>query len=536
MAIPVLGLDENPLLHQMFVDFAPARIFYLQIIFILFVIVSVFYSVKKSKRVVFQPAFWVVLGWTFIYSLPSVVFAGNILRGLESPFYFFFVLFFPPAVLSVWLNILSRRLVGRLDPISPSGNADFLPLVILGIVACSIVFYWLYRVPFECTAGWSLIFDPERMLLAREIAGKLVVEPGTSRLIGAFVNVIAPLLIFVYLNKIYSLAQRGGQYSITGAAFLSLVVVASYAAILITGTKGSLIPTLGTCLVGFLLMPAGWGRKLIAVALVLVFFLGSIAYLQAVTTTERTGPRYQAGACVARFNVCSQGARLIESASARGTRGILGSPDGLQPIIQDFKNFCGVEIKNTKSESSQSVIVESHGGGWDALVTRAFKVPLQVASWYYLWVLNNGEIGLNSVPIISRINGSENIAKDVYKNYGTIYSGGDLTSTSTAPTSFLIAYPILMGPFGFFVSILFLLVFDGFFAFALRWAPGVYLYAFSGLSAAVSYHFLNADFFTVLGSHGGLALSVIVFLVAMRFRFFGNTRRFSEGGARGQAN
>jgi hypothetical protein len=46
---------------------------------------------------------------------------------------------------------------------------------------------------------------------------------------------------------------------------------------------------------------------------------------------------------------------------------------------------------------------------------------------------------------------------------------------------------------------------------------GALLYGYIGLMAMLAYHFINSDFFTVLGSHGGVAAFAICFLLSMLF-------------------
>src|SRR5690606_4849610 len=123
------------------------------------------------------------------------------------------------------------------------------------------------------------------------------------------------------------------------------------------------------------------------------------------------------------------------------------------------------------------------------------------------------------LPFARRLFGeSLNMPALVYQKYGTIYSKGDKTSTSTAPTSFLLYYPSYLGWFGLFAALSALVVWDFIYSFfALRLDDRLFPVA-AGIAAITSMNFMSSDFLTVLISHGGAVglLFVIVFVLLGR--------------------
>ena len=138
-----------------------------------------------------------------------------------------------------------------------------------------------------------------------------------------------------------------------------------------------------------------------------------------------------------------------------------------------------------------------------SIVYRACVTPIQVASWHYQYVSDYGSPGVYALPFALKIFGSSiNMPNKVHLIYGSIYSGGDVTSTGTAPTSFIMAYPAYLGFAGVILALMALLVFDaiasltiGGLSDSLRWA-GI------GLVTVGCINFMLSDFGTTLLSHG----------------------------------
>lgn len=498
--------------------FAPGVIAVIQFLGLAVLLTMVLVSVKRSRSVFYRPIFWVIVGWVIVYLLPSIFYGGNLVAGLPNSSYFLIILNATPIALVFWLVLSEPGSKARGGEVFHQRNIESFSIVAMGLVVLVIVGVWMYQIPFQCSAGWALIFDPERMLLAREVAAKLSNKSNTWRLIGVYVNVVAPFLVFMCGVKLVEYVNGSWMRNMHKIIVLMLLAIVSYSVIFLTGTKGSLFVFFIASTVTMGVMSIGWRSKFTAIACVGLLGLASVFFLQLVTASERLVHSYPFGACVAGFDACQEGAELIVSATARNQVGILGSSDDAQSIVESFEEACHVQVTAqviglgvSGGVSSSGVPIEEHLRGlWE----RAFAVPLQVASWYNLYASEHNQFDINSIPVISRINNGPSAAKEVYQQYGVFYSKGDITSTSTAPTSFLIAYPALMGSTGLLVALALLVVFDGVATLMLRQVRGSLLYGFAGLSAVVAYHFLNGDFFTVLGSHGGLAFLILVFVFA----------------------
>jgi hypothetical protein len=118
------------------------------------------------------------------------------------------------------------------------------------------------------------------------------------------------------------------------------------------------------------------------------------------------------------------------------------------------------------------------------------------------------------IPLFGNVFGSPvNIPQRVYEKYGVVYSAGDRTSTSTAPTTFIFSYPAFVGLSGLLFAIAIIVILD---AISLRIhsiSPAVVGYAANGFFAVVSFSLLVSDFFTVMFSHGAIPGIALLFIL-----------------------
>lgn len=528
----VVNLVNNPLLTSgVGYALASEEILSIQISCLVIFIALIALASKKSRGVRSLPSFWVAVGWGGVYLIPSILLGGNVMVGMPDPFPFLLIINAIPIALATWLLFYSHFVGGRDIASNLKPETECRSLILLGSGALIIVIVWLCSIPFNCTAGWALIFDPERTLLAREVSGKLSNTPIISRMIGAYVNVVAPLFIFLGGFGLIRLARQGKLRAAISAVVLAGLMCASFLSLFLTGAKSNVLPLLVLCTVAVVLMPLSNVMKLFAAAVITLFVIGSIVLFQGMIQEARPSERYMAGRCMASFGTCEEGRVLIETASARGSHSILGKSNNISYAAKEFEASCNLELRlgqggaNRGLHKNTDIDVDLNvDTTLDGLLTRAVKVPFQVAAWYYLWGIEVGQTGLNAIPIIGRFYGNVNVAKEVYQRYGAIYSSGDITSTSTAPTTFLIAYPALMGWLGFFLAIAFLVLFDFVCVLFLRKIAPPLSYGFAGLAAVMAYHFLNTDFFTVIGSQGGFAFIALALFTALLYRPYGVIR------------
>jgi hypothetical protein len=139
----------------------------------------------------------------------------------------------------------------------------------------------------------------------------------------------------------------------------------------------------------------------------------------------------------------------------------------------------------------------------EGLGVRFFRVPLQVAAWHYLYVTEHHSYGWGVIPFVGKFYDVQNLAEQVYKAYGYTYSGGDLTSTSTAPTTFIISYGAHLGWTGVFLALSLLILLD---AFSVKLVNGLFSpikFAAFGFLGTVAINMMSSDIFTIMFSHGG---------------------------------
>ncbi len=524
-------LDNNVLLDHLSISFASIEYLGFQLVCLVISVGLTFFAIRRCRGTYFSLSFWVLAGWIVVYLLPSIFLGGNFVAGLVNPWGFFLTVCGVPVCLAAWISFGPYKNLNISTSTNQPQEVGLFALLLLGLGAAMVITVWLNSIPFNCTAGWALMFDPGRALLAREVAGKFSQSPIVWRLIGAYVNVIVPLLVFFCGMKLTSLignkkVKAIGFRSYLGGGGIAVVIVIAYLSILLTGAKGNLLPSIMVCCVGAVLMPIKLAKKIYIVILVLALGGGSVVLVQQVILEGNSIQRYRLGECVASFGSCDEAKKLIETASVRELPTVLGSPHEARAVSQELEAVCGVSISLNPgyggavsggvsgSESYGDSIYDVVYGLWE----RAFKIPLQVASWYYLWSSDSTVLGAKAVPLLSRTLGVGNSAEEVYQLYGSRYSKGDVTSTSTAPTSFLFAYPALMGIMGFGIAVGLLMLLDYCAAQVLKRIKPPLSYGFSGLAVVMAYHFLNTDFFTVLGSHGGGVFLAIFAFIAVSHR------------------
>lgn len=510
---------DNPLLSSLAVAFLPAEWLFLQIFSLsIFFAITVF-SLEKSKSIFFVPSFWLGVGWNLIYLIPSIFFGGNILIGL--PYYYFvlimLVICFLPIFLSIWIFLVERLGFDLSPRLSVEGVDNSIILFIL-FISVIVFFLWSQAIPIYCTGGWALLFDSERALLAREVSGKLSDAHLVWRMMGGYINVFAPLLFLIAGVKLFNLTSSKKWHFVFEGGVLFLLMILVFLSLYINATKGNLIPTMIVLIVATILMPLSFLKKLFFISFSAIFFISGIFYLQNILSKDSSIEKYSLGACVAKFNACERGKELIETASARGYASILGKKSDLPLIASDFETACNLDVNLMSIDNFRGQPDASSGVGdkISGLIDRAFKIPLQVASWYFLWASNFESENFNPIPFLSRFSEKENLAQNIYQKYGVIYSGGDATSTSTAPTTFVFSYSAFFGLYGLILALFLVFLFDVLFIFILKKLNSTLVFGVAGVGVVMAYHFLNTDFFTVIGSHGGIFVVILALALLLR--------------------
>lgn len=492
-----------------------------------------------------------------LFQWPSVLLAEAFANDLPNVLLFYAAIHVTPLLLVVWIYLSPR-----LDVVVVSNRgATFtrfhfaVPLFVLGAAA----FLFLVRMPFDCTALFAMLAEPAMTMLAREFTIKFANSTLATTSYGALINTVAPVVIALALWQVLQAVRH--RRPTLGIIWLMMIVITA-GLVLLSGAKGNLIPSF---LVG-LAAAVGWGnslrsRAMVTCSLVLVL-VGCLVMIE--IAKERPmgggGLAYDFPMCTKRLDTCSQSTTLVASLKRDEALGL--TREQIADISDRLVLLCHTdttvsEVKVTprilvaslnlsdrgQSQVSTEVLLDrkryldiaqageltiapsvQYGPIADRIAPyissigyRAFVIPIQVASWHYLYVAENGMPGLPAMPLGKRLTGGEviNMPEVVYQAYGSFYSGGDVTSTSTAPTGFALAYPAYLGAHGIALVVALIVAFDAVFMLLSKRLGRLTLPLAAGLAAVSAMNFILSDYLTTLLSHGALAAVGLVGIFAL---------------------
>jgi hypothetical protein len=483
-----------------------------------FVATVCFLRFFKSKYIFARLSFSFAVFLCVFYQIPLVVFSAQVETSLQHYWFYAFTVNVGGVFLVLW-GWLSRRFDISQDLVSyPIYQLRIYFLTLLGGVACLAVY--LSGVPWTCTGLFALIFDPWFTLLAREFGVKLIGSGFSTYLLGAYANAVAPILVLLSVWLIReSLLRRRIVSGIVGA----LGGIFAITAVLVSGTKGLLIPSMIMLVVGCYFWCRTWPSRIITIAFAVVFVISTLVSFELLKERgTNVGGAYDFAACSVEVGTCHQSRELLDSMTARdyslGLPGIFVKPlqARLDCLCAGGNNescpsavlsnaLVGTGVKIDKHERSLTFI--------SAIFNRVLVVPFQVSIWNFMYAESEQVDGLKTLPFARRLLGeSLNMPELVYQKYGSVYSGGDKTVTSTAPTSFFLAYPAYLGFGGFILALVLVIVLDLFLAKLARVVCMSLVPLLVGAVLIMCMNFMTSDFITVLISHGGAA-GVIMLLI-----------------------
>lgn len=497
------------------IELAPPHIFFMQIGGISVCIYLLLQAFRRSPGVWRRFGFFFSWVFIFFYLLPAVIYGGHLYIGFPSWLFFFLSTNIISIGLAIWVFASSVGVTtGRSISLS---NADFLgrgQKALLGALLFLVLGGFFYFVPWSCTGLWALIFDSKYVLLAREISMKLNGVPWASRLYGFYVSVLGPLLCFI---GIYGAAYywRVRQYF---KVFLSATILcAAIFLLLLGGVKGVLLGAGVFVAYAILSLPTSLSRRVLASMICLAVFAGMVFIFGLIRDKNQNKDhdiQYDLVGCTQHFGARENVLRLLRTAAVRKEGGLGLTVEQLEGLSQKIDGKDQPHDNNGKSALLEDFgsISLSDASNHDVaerwikpLWNRLFVVPIQVASWHFFYVEEVNSSGWLVIPIVNRLVGDgSNLAELVYSKYGVLYSSGDVTSTSTAPTTFIYSYSAHLGWVGIALSLGLLIALDMLSAILLRAGNPVLLAAISGFFAALGISLASSDFFTVMFSHGGL--------------------------------
>lgn len=434
-----------------------------------------------------------------LFQWPLALYSSQIELSLENASFFALCAHLPVLCFLAWVALVHRLEPSNVD----DGDIVLRDLLWPTLAMTSLLGLFLLFMPYYCTAIYSMLFDPAYTLLAREVTIKLAGSTIATSAYGGVANAAAPAV--AGLSVVLSL--RALMSRKLGLMVICLFLFgASFGAVLIAGAKGllvSLVIVVAFCAVGS--FRKWWARviALLLAACILVALLASFELLR-----ERGGREipYDFAGCVVELGTIEEGRELLQS-MVNG--GLTMSPEQVAHLLQQLEKRGGQTLAPLVPRRPPTVGRASTYIG--ALAYRAFATPIQGAAWHHLYVQEHGSPGVGTLPLSLKLFGhSVDITVLVYQAYGTIYSGGDATSTSTTPTSYFFAYSAYFGWIGLLAAIVATIIIDAVSAMSMRRTNRTLFALGAGLLAVIAYNAIASDLYTVMVSHGGaVALALI---------------------------
>ncbi|MCU9530417.1 hypothetical protein [Pseudomonas mosselii] len=526
----------------------------------LFVLTTSAVRFSRNKYILARLSFCFPLFVSVFYQVPLVIFSGQLDRALAEPWAYALVVNGGAVALVAWGG-LSRRFDFKAEgsefPAAVNGAYSFTALA-----GAALVFVYLWRVSWECSGLYALMYDPWMTLLAREFSVKLIGTSISTYALGAYVNTVAPMLA---LLSIWLLKASVPHHPLR-AIIAVLIGFLAILAVLISGTKGLLVSSMLMLLAGAFFWCRTWISRLLMGGFAVAFVMASLVAFEVLKERESVvGGRYDFAACSVKAGTCQKSKELIDSLALRDYS--LGLPSKyIAPISTRLECLCGSEVgeeqcspgvllspsqsvaessgQDVKVTSDQDVIIapvqsiatvpaqsvvivpehmqkqeapvvqvqevaasqNRHLIFLQAIFNRMLVIPFQVSVWNFMYAESEEVDGFKTLPFARRVLGeSVNIPELVYQKFGSVYAEGDKTSTSTAPTSFFLVYPAFLGVMGMAIALLAIIVLDLILARLASSMGSGLIPILVGVVLIMCVNFMSSDYITVLMSHGGIA-------------------------------
>jgi len=472
------------------------------------------YFLFFEKQMVTRPSFILALLIIVLYQIPLAIFSPVIYQNLFSAIWF--AISIHTAVISnlMWIYFTPKL---NADSIKTNTYVQYSATYFRGFLFWfpSAIFFlflglYLYKIPFSCTAFYSLLMDQEISLLVREVLGKLLGANYAPHILNIMTSAIGPILAFFLSGRIYY-DFKEKEYICLPLWVLMLVIV--LVSPLLGGAKGSLVPMAVALSVVSFIVAKKWKYKILLAGGLFLLFAFMILVVKVAQESGSGNGRYQFGSCIARLNACSRTKVLLES--LRPPKAYYGvSRARLNVLGEDLLSFCDIdnikytEIKDKGGTTLGMPIIASLSEHVMGMLHRVFVSPIQVAYWHFLYVDENGSPKLYGITLAKLF--SDNYVS-VPAKVCELYYLGDKTSACTAPTSYLFTYPAYLGWFGLLFACFLSLSFDIVFSLLIKYSPKPIVDLTLGIITIAAVNFIAADFVTVVVSHGvGVAFVMLL--------------------------
>ncbi len=525
--------------------------FFFNLFSTLFVWVIALIKLRRNTYILARLSFCLAVLISLLFMLPLVIFSQRLESSLSEPWKYALAVNGAAMLLMSWVYLSRHFDVFASGSFSPPKTSQI--HLITGVLSIFLVWAYFFKVPWNCSGIYALLYDPTYTLLARELVGKLAGSSYATYSLGSYAGAVAPVFIF------FSIWMVGKYFS--SRKFLAVLICIlcgflAIAALLVSGTKGFLMPTTLMLASAFYFYLKTWRSRLLSFAMTALFFYCSLATFQLLKDRETYAVkgRYDFATCAVKINACESSLSLLES--MKGQTHPLGLPfSAVGPIQSRLKCLCAegeskscsstvqvekrtvqvekstVQVEKNKMQVEKStenyamskatlsvnleVLSSQLNSFTKAILYRIFVVPFQVSVWHFMYAESEAVDGVKTLPFARRLTGSSlNMPEIVYQKYGSIYWEGDKTTTSSAPTSFIWAYTAYLGWVGFCIALFSILSLDIFLSAIAKNSGRDILPIFIGTISILSVNFLASDFVTTLVSHGGIAGILILLIYA----------------------
>lgn len=494
--------------------------------------ISILYMAWQNPWRLARPALLFALFTAIFFQWPTVYLSDVIQASLPNAWYFAVVVNAVPLLLIPWASLTSFADLPRGTISRPEFTWWQTAVPVTATAVFGTIF--LARVPFDCTAVFALIFDPKLTLLARELSIKLAGTSLATYSYGALANATAPVVLGLAGASIVGAALRLKVWPLIIWLAIVLIMVAF---VMLSGAKGLLVPSFLVIVISSMIWNRNWLVKIISIVVMIGALVVGLTVLE--VARERSigsGMNYPFAACAVKLNACPQAKQLINSLLLRDASLGLAKSDILA-LQKSVERACTAGAQGEQLVPKPFVpLPKRTAADWFgrmfnyawSIYYRIAVIPAQVASWHFLYVAEKGEPGIAALPFGRRMTGiSINLPELVYQEYGSIFSSGDRTSTSTSPTSFALAYAAYVGWGGLLLAIGLMLWLDFVATFIIGRLSAPFLGLAPGLMTVLSMNLVLSDYVTVLVSHGGAAaLALLTFYAATKDR--GSFKRFFD--------
>ena len=453
------------------------------------------------------------------YQIPLVLFSAQLKVSLHQPWNYALAVNGGVLTLALW-NVLTRHfdLHKNIPVVLQTSYGIY---ILTGVMGVGLLWIYFLRIPYYCTGLYALLFDPVLTSLARELSGKLIGTSWATLSLGAYANAIAPIFILfsIWLIRDSFLSSRPLHALVGGlGGFFSIM------ALLITGTKGLLIPTIVMLTVGAYFGCKTWFSKIFTFSCFVAFLIFCLASFEIFRGKKsETVGTYDFAACSVEIGSCDKSHELLESLKARELS--LNIPmifvDHLQSRLaclcegDGHAEICPTATLLLNMNDIDNRFIEMLKG----ISYRTFVAPFQVSAWHFMYSETESFDRLKTLPFSKKIFGdSISTPELVYQKYASIYFRGNKTSTGSAPTSFFLAYSANLSWVGFFLALGCIIGLDIFLIRFAMFVDSSLIIPLIGLVVIISLKFISSDFVTVLLSHGGIASIFTIYILTIFLR------------------